>query len=57
MTNPFFAPSTLPFGMPPFDDITDEHYRPAFEKGMADQLAEVEAITANPDARSEEHHV
>ncbi len=50
MTNPFFAPSTLPFGMPPFDDITDEHYRPAFEKGMADQLAEVEAITANPDA-------
>ncbi len=50
MTNPFFAPSTLPFGMPPFDDIADEHYRPAFEKGMTDQLAEVEAITGNTDA-------
>lgn len=50
MTNPFFTPSSLPFGMPPFHVITDEHYRPAFEKGMADQLAEVEAITGNPDA-------
>ena len=49
MTNPFFAPSSLPFGMPPFADITNEHYRPAFERGMAEQLAEVEAITSNPD--------
>ena len=45
MTNPFFTPSTLAYGMPPFADITDEHYRPAFEAGMAEQLAEVEAIT------------
>ena len=36
MTNPFFEPSTLPYGMPPFAEIRDEHYRPAFEKGMAD---------------------
>jgi len=46
MTNPFFAPSTLPFGMPPFAEIRDEHYREAFEEGMAQQLAEVQAITA-----------
>ncbi len=52
MTNPFFAASTLPFGMPPFADITDEHYRPAFEKGMAEQLAEVHAITSNSEAAS-----
>ncbi len=49
MTNPFLAPSTLPFGMPPFADIRDEHYRPVFEKGMAEQLAEIAAITSNPD--------
>ncbi|MEP6480968.1 MAG: M3 family metallopeptidase, partial [Rhodoglobus sp.] len=49
MTNPFFEPSTLPFGMPPFALIADEHYRPAFEKGMADQLAEVENITRRRD--------
>ena len=46
MTNPFFAPSTLPYGMPPFAEIRDEHYREAFEEGMAQQLAEVQAITA-----------
>jgi peptidyl-dipeptidase Dcp len=49
MSNPFFEPSTLPYGMPPFADITDEHYRPAFEKGMADQLAEISAITRRLD--------
>ncbi len=49
MTNPFFEPSTLPYGMPPFAEITDEHYRPAFEKGMADQLAEIQNITRRRD--------
>ncbi len=49
MTNPFFEPSTLPYGMPPFADISDEHYRPAFEKGMADQLEEIGAITGRRD--------
>ena len=42
--NPFFAESTLPFHYPPFDRIDDSLYRPAFERGMADQLAEVEAV-------------
>ncbi|HPU04636.1 MAG TPA: M3 family peptidase, partial [Rhodoglobus sp.] len=49
MTNPFFEPSTLPYGMPSFAEIRDEHYRPAFEKGMADQLEEIAAITASAD--------
>ena len=50
MTNPFYEPSTQPFGMPPFADIEDEHYAPAFEKGMAEQLSEIEAITSGSDA-------
>ncbi|GAB3034853.1 M3 family metallopeptidase [Parafrigoribacterium mesophilum] len=50
MTNPFFAPSTLPFGLPPFADIRDEHYRPAFERGFAEQLTEVAAIADSADA-------
>ena len=50
MTNPFFAPSTLPFQLPPFADIRDEHYRPGFEQGFAEQLAEVDAIVRNPEA-------
>lgn len=42
--NPFFSPSTLPFGAPDFSKITEAHFRPAFEKGMADQMAEMNAI-------------
>ena len=50
MTNPFFAPSTLPYGLPPFAEITDEHYKPAIEQGMSEQLAQVVAITGLSDA-------
>jgi peptidyl-dipeptidase Dcp len=50
MTNPFFAPSALPYGLPPFAEILDEHYRPAFLQGFAEQLSEVELILANTEA-------
>ena len=42
--NPFAHPSTLPFGLPPFDRIHDGDYLPAFEAGMRAQLAEVASI-------------
>ena len=48
--NPFFEPSTLPYGLPPFAEIRDEHFEPAFLKGMSDQLAEIRAITMKRDA-------
>ncbi|MEM9051346.1 MAG: M3 family metallopeptidase [Bacteroidota bacterium] len=47
--NPFFQEWTTPFGVPPFDQIKDEHYMPAFEKGMEENLAEIDAIVNNPD--------
>jgi peptidyl-dipeptidase Dcp len=46
--NPFLAPSPLPFGYPDFDAIREEHFAPAFAAGMAEQRAEIDAITANP---------
>ena len=46
--NPFAVPSELPLQFPPFDRIREEHYRPAIEQGMAEHLAEVEAIGADP---------
>ncbi len=49
-SNPFFAPSTLPFGAPPFDRIKDADYQPAIEAGMAQQLAEVNRIADNSAA-------
>jgi len=47
--NPFVAPSPLPFGYPDFDAIREEHFRPAFAAGMAEQRAEIDAITADPE--------
>ncbi len=47
--NPFFTASTLPFQAPPFDHIKDADYQPAIEKGMAEQLAEVQKIADNPE--------
>jgi peptidyl-dipeptidase Dcp len=46
-SNPFLTPSPLPYQLPPFAEIRNEHYRPAFDTGMAEQLAEVRAITAD----------
>ncbi len=46
--NPFASRSTLPFEAPPFDRITDADYQPAFEQGMAEQIAEIRAIADNP---------
>ena len=48
-TNPLIAPSPLPYHLPPFADISDEHYEPAFETGMRAHLDEIRAITSNPD--------
>ena len=46
--NPLLAPSPLPFGYPDFDAIREEHFAPAFAAAMAEQRAEVDAITADP---------
>ncbi len=49
-SNPFYAPSTLPFQAPPFDKIKDDDFQPALEAGMAQQQAEIQAIADNPAA-------
>ena len=46
--NPFLHPSTRPYQLPPFDQIHDADYRPAFEAGMREQLKEVGAIAHDP---------
>ncbi|MFI5143495.1 MAG: M3 family metallopeptidase, partial [Thermoanaerobaculales bacterium] len=47
-SNPFLAPSPLPFEAPPFDKITDADFQPALEQGMKEQRAEAERIAADP---------
>ena len=48
-TNPFANPSPLPARMPPFAEVKDADYWPAYEAGMTEQLLEVAAITSNPE--------
>lgn len=49
-SNPFFEEWDTPYGMPPFDQIKDEHFKPAFAKAIEEVRAEVEAIANNPEA-------
>ena len=49
-SNPFYTESPLPLHYPRFDQIEDSHFGPAFDRGMAEQLKEVEAIASNPEA-------
>ncbi|GAA2482316.1 M3 family metallopeptidase [Terrabacter carboxydivorans] len=46
--NPLLEPSPLPFSLPPFGLIRDEHYTEAFDRGMAEHRAEVDAIAIDP---------
>jgi peptidyl-dipeptidase Dcp len=55
--NPFLERSTLPYELPPFADIREEHFVPAFERGFADHLAEIAAIAGNPEPPTFENTV
>lgn len=45
--NPFFGVYSTPFQVPPFDQIEEAHYLPAYEKAIQMQKKEIEAITGN----------
>jgi len=53
--NPFDAPSSLPLMAPDFSKIRDEHYLPALQEGMRQQLAEIETIASNPEPATVEN--
>ena len=48
--NPFFEAWNTPFELPPFDRIRPEHFAPAFDRGMAEHIAEIEGIAKSPEA-------
>ena len=48
--NPFFNEWDTPYGIPPFDTINDEHYKPAFEAAVEEMKAEVAAIRDSDEA-------
>ncbi|MCL2466586.1 MAG: M3 family metallopeptidase [Micrococcales bacterium] len=50
LTNPFARPSSLPYGLPDYAAVREEHYRPAVLAGIDEQRAQVEAIATDPAA-------
>lgn len=48
--NPFFEEWTTPFGVPPFGQIKEAHYLPAFKEGIARERKEIDAIANDPQA-------
>ncbi len=57
MDNPFFSQWGTPYEIPDFGKIKPEHYMPAFEEGMKQQVAEIDAIVNNPDAPTFENTI
>jgi peptidyl-dipeptidase Dcp len=55
--NPFARESALPHQLPPFDRITNAHFGPALEGGMAEQRREIDAIARNPAAPTFENTI
>ena len=45
--NPLLEQPNTPYGVPAFDQVKLEHYLPAFEAGIAEKRAEVDAIVNN----------
>jgi len=55
--NPLLTESALPYHVPPFDKIKNEHFAPAIEAGMREQLKEVAAVANNPEKPTFENTV
>lgn len=55
MDNPFFTPSSLPYGAPNFAEIRVEHYRAAFDEAVKRKRAELAAILECTEAATFEN--
>ena len=55
--NIFLQEWDTPYGTAPFSKITIDQYRPAFDAGLAQQKANIEAIVNNPDAPTFENTI
>ena len=49
VANPLLTESSLPLNYPQFDAIDESHYLPAFEQGMEQHLAEIDAIVSTQE--------
>src|ERR1700704_5567148 len=54
---PLLTESRLPYQMPPFDKIKDEHFQPALEQGIAEEEKEADAIAKQTEKPTFENTV
>ena len=52
MTNPLLEPWDAPFGLPPFAEITDGDFAPAFDAALAEARGNIAAIAGSAEAPS-----
>ncbi|MEI8120220.1 MAG: M3 family metallopeptidase, partial [Actinomycetes bacterium] len=57
IANPFTNRSILEFELPPFSQIREEHYLPAFYEGCQEEMAEVQSILETPGAATFENTI
>ncbi|UWR15008.1 M3 family metallopeptidase [Sulfitobacter sp. M368] len=50
MTNPLLQDWSTPFGLAPFDAISDDDFAPALDEALTAHRAEIDAIAGNPAA-------
>ena len=55
--NPLLSEWNTPFGVPPFDQIKNEHYKPAFETALKEHKAEIDAIANNNETPTFENTI
>lgn len=55
--NPFFTEWDTPYGIPPFDAIRNEHYKPAFDKAIEELRVDIAALRDNPDVPTFENTI
>ena len=51
-SNPLLQPWDTPYGLPPFDRVRPEHFKPAFEEALKQHLADIATIAGNPEPPS-----
>ena len=55
--NPLLSEWDTPFGVPPFDQIEDQHFLPAMREAMAEHRSEIDAIVASDEAPTFENTI
>ena len=55
--NPLLLEWDTPYGIPPFGEIRDENYKPAFDRGIEELRADIRMIRDNPEAPTFENTI